>query len=283
MEDKKMKKQETKKKKMVKSKRVDFLVNLLTLIFSINLITCGLFDQSPWVWEIEGEKITLQDVEDAYEGYLFWWSVQFNTTPDELKKRIENIDEVAEQRELEILSQLKKEYFVRGDPERRQAPMFKKLLMMNLQANKTGFTDRDDISKKLDFMNKFFIYNLYMMESVKPNELEVSDAEATAHFDQLRRENPRYASIPLLKGQEMAKRQMLMQRLAVKQDKVFNQILEEYKIKQNPDVDVSEFWKKSEGKTSEEGSESTEDAAAKDEVETTDSKDDKAVETKESE
>ncbi len=203
------------------------------------MLGCHFFDNSPWVWEIEGDKVTLQDIEDAYEGYLFWWSVQFNTTPQQLKKRIKNLDQVEDPRELEVLSQLKKRYFVEGSPDGRQAPMFKKLLMINTQAEKSGFTDRDDIEKKLDFMNKFFIYNLYMMDQVKPDEIEVSESEATEHFDLLRKENPKYRTIPLLKGQQLAKRQLLMKKLVGRQDRILSNIMEEYKIKQNKEVDVA--------------------------------------------
>ena len=41
--------------------------------------------------------------------------------------------------------------------------------MINMEAEKSGFTDREDIEKKLEFMTRFFIYNLYMMDQVKPD------------------------------------------------------------------------------------------------------------------
>ena len=211
------------------------------IVVSVMGLSCNWFNDSPWVWDIEGERVTLQDIEDAYEGYLFWWSVQFNTTPGELKERIKNIDQVEDPRELEVLSQLKKEYFVEGSPDGRQSPMFKKLLMINMEAEKSGFTDREDIEKKLEFMTRFFIYNLYMMDQVKPDEIEVSDEEAIEHFDLLRKENPKYNTIPLLKGQELAKKQILMQKLVSRQDKIFNNIMEEYKIKQNKELDLSKI------------------------------------------
>ena len=89
------------------------------IVVAVMGLSCNWFDDSPWVWDIEGERVTLQDIEDAYEGYLFWWSVQFNTTPGELKERIKNIDQVEDPRELEVLSQLKKEYFVEGSARRK--------------------------------------------------------------------------------------------------------------------------------------------------------------------
>ncbi len=214
---------------------------LQILIFLMVVLGCNYFENSPWIWEIDDKKITLQDIEDAYEGYLFWWSVQFNTTPAQLKERIKNLDEVKDPRELEMLSQLKKEYFVKGSADGRQAPMFKKLLMVNMQARRSKFMDREDIQKKLDFMNKFFIYNLYMMDQVKPDEIEVSDSEAITHFDILRKENPKYRTISLLTGQKLAKRQLLMQKLIGRQDKILNNIMEEYRIKQNKKIDISKI------------------------------------------
>ena len=222
----------------------------ITIVAVILFISCNFFKDSPWVWDIEGEKITVQDIEDAYEGYLFWWAVQFNTTPEQIKKRLDNLDNVSDPRESEILSQLKKEYFVEGLPSRGQSPMFKKLVLVNLEAEKSGFMDREDIRKKLDFMNRFFIYNLYLMDKIKPGEMEISDEEAITHFDKLRKSDPRYRTITLLKGREMAKQQLLMQRLVTKQNKMFNDILEAYKIKQNPDFKIENLLSKEEDKAS---------------------------------
>ena len=212
------------------------------IIISVLFFTFNCKKKDVWVWEIENEKFTQSQIEDAYEGYLFWWALQFNTTPEKLKEQIATIDTIEDPRQKELLTQLKKDVFLNG--EEHSSPLAKKLLVVNIEAKKSNFLKREDIQKKLDFMNKFFIYNLYMMDQVKPNAIEISDTEALTKFEELRNSNPQYRSIPILKGQEMTKQQLFMQAIMTKQEKVINDIYEEYRIKNNPEFDMTKLIKK---------------------------------------
>ncbi len=220
---------------------------LIFLLSSIWNISCNLFDTSPWIWEIEGNKVTKKQVENSYEGYLFWWALQFNTTPEQLKEKIKTVDDLEEGKEKEVLSQLKKERFLMG--KGREAPILKKLILVNMQAEKSGFLEREDVRKKIDFMNQFFTYNLYMMDRVKPDEIEVTNAEAISHFEELRKNNPQYRSFPIVKGREAAKQQLFMQKVLGKQEKIFTNILEAYKIRQNPEIELAKILDSKEEET----------------------------------
>ena len=208
---------------------------ILCIIFSFN---CKKND--PWIWDIEGEKFTKKQIEDAYEGYLFWWALQFNTTPDKLKEQLADIDSVEDPRQKELLHQLKKETFLLGE-EGSASPLIKKLLVINIEAKKSDFLKREEIQKKLNFMNQFFIYNLYMMDNVKPDSIQISDSEALAKFEELRKSNPQYLSIPIVKGQEMTKQQLFMQTVMSKQEKLVNNLLESYAIKSNSEFKIEKL------------------------------------------
>ena len=66
--------------------------SVLPLFFCFLLGFCSWFQDDVWVWDVDGEKITKRQIEDAYEGYLFWWSLQLQATPEQLLERLKDID-----------------------------------------------------------------------------------------------------------------------------------------------------------------------------------------------
>ena len=125
------------------------ITGTIILVFTLTafLASCDFFGNGLWIWDIEGEKVTVDEMEDSYEGFLFWWALQFSTTPEQLKEKLENIDEMSNIREREVLSQLTKRSFIEGLPSRGQSPMLKKIILVNLEAKKSGFMDKEGIKK----------------------------------------------------------------------------------------------------------------------------------------
>ncbi len=209
----------------------------ILLFFFVMLVACNWFQDNEWVFDIEGKKITKQELEDAYEGYLFWWSLQLQASPDQLRKRIKDIDSLPNGREKDLYKQLTRQFFFHGDG--RQAPLYKKLILVNLEANNSGFLEKEDVQKRITFISQFFTYNLYMQDKVDINSIEIPEQDILVRLNILRRTNPQYSTLSLIKGKEVAKQQLLIERVGTKQEAIFNGIVESYKIKHNKDIDIA--------------------------------------------
>lgn len=152
-----------------------------------------------------------------------------------------NVDSVSDPQEKQLLSQLKREYFAEEGPDGKLA-LYKKMLLLNLEAKQSGFLEDKEIASKLRFMRDYFVYNLYLTKKLNINEISVSDKDALDYFKQARLSDPRLKQLPILKGKEMAKRQLVMQEALSKENKLVNKVLESYKIQQNPDFNFSTLF-----------------------------------------
>ncbi|MCS6971891.1 MAG: hypothetical protein N2Z22_06995 [Turneriella sp.] len=208
---------------------------LLLLAFA-----CG-SDQSPWLWKIEGKAITLKQLEDAYGGFAVLMKEQLQqrlgrVIPDqEFLELLEDPERSGNPQMAEILKTFGKDAF---------AEQYKDMLVLNMEAQKEGFTRRPDIKAKLEFLQKYFIANMYLFDQLKLQDIKVSDKEAFDAWEKAKREDPRLRTIPADQGLEMAKGRLVMAAAMEKQRTLLKDLMQKYRIETNKDFDIAEYVKK---------------------------------------
>ena len=184
-----------------------------------------------WLWKIDGQKVTAGQADDGYHSYLHMMAQQLQTEPDKLEGYVQN-PETAPSEIKQFVNQFTKESFLK---------QYKELLLTNIEAEKQGFTDKKEVKDQIKFIHNFYTANLYMMQLVDPAQIEVTDEEALAKFERLRKENPSFRSVPLSEGLPIMKRQVMMEKLTIRSADVMRKILESYRIEVNPDFDLKKY------------------------------------------
>lgn len=233
----------------------------ITLIWIALILafSCNGKDHSEWVWDIDGDKYTQNDLNAAYEGYLFMMKEQLQQatrsamTDKEFLKYVKDPESIENPQLRAMFAQLDKKVFL---------DQYQTILLMKKEAEKSGYLERKDVKNKLEFMHNYFLSNLYLMDKIKPQDISVSDDEALSLWDKIRKSDRRYAAVPILEGQRIAKQRILMQKMMEKNSQVNKNIRDKYKIETNEAaLETMVNSKKDEGKASDKNTNSEEESS----------------------
>ncbi len=196
---------------------------------------CTPGDSSPWIWQIEGKKITVTQLETAYDNFIDLMSMQLQVPVDQLKLMIANPEMGQTQRERMILANLNKEAY---------AEQYRTMILLNMEAEKSGFLDEPVNASKLEFFEQYFTANLFMNNSITSDNINVSDEEAMAYWEEVRKSNPQYRNVPIDEGINAARQQITQEKLFKKRQDMTKSILESYKIEKNKEFDLDGYFSK---------------------------------------
>ena len=118
------------------------------------------------------------------------------------------------------------------------------MLILNAEAQKDGFTKRADVKAKLEFLQKYFLANMYLFDQLKLQDIKINDAEALEEWQKAKKADKRLATVPLDQGLEMVKCQMVMKVAMEKQRTLMKNAKQKYRIDTNKDFDIAEYVKK---------------------------------------
>lgn len=212
---------------------------MVVLLLAALTVTCG-GDKSPWLWKIEGKSVSLRQLEDAYSGFGVLVKEQLQQRmgryiPDEeFKQLLEDPDRSGNPQLAEMFKSFGKDLF---------AEQYKDMLILNMEAQKDGFAKRPDVKAKLDFLQKYFLANMYLFDLLKLQDIKISDSEAYAAWEKAKREDARLRTVPVDQGLEMVKGRMVMAAAMEKQRSLMKMATEKYRIETNKDFDIAEYVK----------------------------------------
>ncbi|MFO1480297.1 MAG: hypothetical protein U1F40_08870 [Turneriella sp.] len=213
--------------------------SLVVLLLAAITVTCG-GDKSQWLWKIEGKSVSLRQLDEAYSGFGVLMKEQLQQRmgrfipEEEFKQLLEDPDRSGNPQLAEMFKSFGKDLF---------AEQYKDMLILNMEAQKDGFAKRADVKAKLDFLQKYFLANMYLFDSLKLQEIKVSDAEAYAAWEKAKREDARLRTIPVDQGLEMVKGRMVMAAAMEKQRTLMKNATQKYRIENNKDFDINEHVK----------------------------------------
>lgn len=197
-------------------------------------------DKSPWLWKIEGRAISLKQLDEAYSGFGVLMKEQLQQRmqrfipDDEFKQLLDDPDRTGNPQLAEMFKSFGRDVF---------AEQYKDMLILNMEAQKDGFTKRPDVKAKLDFLQKYFLANMYLFDQLKLQDIKISDAEAYAAWEKAKRDDPRLRTIPVDQGLEMVKGRMVMAAAMEKQRTLMKNATQKYRIETNKDFDIAEYVK----------------------------------------
>jgi len=197
-------------------------------------------DKTPWIWKIEGKSVTLKQLDSAYSGFGVLMKEQLQQTmgrfipEDEFAQLLEDPERSGNPQLTEMFKRFGKDQF---------AEQYKDMLILNMEAQKDGFAKRADIKAKLEFLQKYFTANMYLFDSLKLQDIKISDAEAYAAWEKAKREDARLRTIPVDQGLEMIKGRMVMGAAMEKQRTIMKNATQKYRIETNKDFDIAEHVK----------------------------------------
>jgi hypothetical protein len=212
---------------------------MVVLLLAALTVTCG-GDKSPWLWKIEGKSVSLRQLEEAYSGFGVLVKEQLQQRmgryiPDEeFKQLLEDPDRSGNPQLAEMFKSFGKDLF---------AEQYKDMLILNMEAQKDGFAKRPDVKAKLDFLQKYFLANMYLFDWLKLQDIKISDSEAYAAWEKAKREDARLRTVPVDQGLEMVKGRMVMAAAMEKQRSLMKMATEKYRIETNKDFDIAEYVK----------------------------------------
>ncbi|MBX3722341.1 MAG: hypothetical protein KF713_10930 [Turneriella sp.] len=216
-------------------------MRIIAALFGAALVavTCG-GDKSPWIWKIEGKTVTLKQLDEAYSGFGVLMKEQLQQRmgrfipEDEFKQLLEDPDKSGNPQLAEMFKSFGKDLF---------ADQYQDMLVLNMEAQKDGFAKRPDIKAKLDFLQKYFLANMYLFDSLKLQDIKISDAEAFAAWEKAKKEDPRLKTITIDQGLEMIKGRMVMAGAMEKQRNLMKVAKQKYRIDTNKDFDIAQHVK----------------------------------------
>ena len=202
-------------------------------------ITCG-GDKTPWLWKIEGKSISLKQLDEAYSGFGVLMKEQLQQRmgrfipEDEFKQLLEDPDRSGNPQLAEMFKSFGKDLF---------SEQYKDMLVLNMEAQKDGYAKRPEVKAKLEFLQKYFLANMYLFDQLKLQEIKISDAEAYAAWEKAKREDARLRTVPVDQGLEMIKGRMVMAAAMEKQRTLMKNATQKYRIETNKDFDIVEHVK----------------------------------------
>lgn len=212
---------------------------MVVLLLAAITVTCG-GDKSQWLWKIEGKSVSLRQLEEAYSGFGVLMKEQLQQRmgrfipEEEFRQLLEDPDRSGNPQLAEMFKSFGKDLF---------AEQYKDMMILNMEAQKDGFAKRADVKAKLDFLQKYFLANMYLFDSLKLQEIKISDSEAYAAWEKAKREDGRLRTIPVDQGLEMVKGRMVMAAAMEKQRTLMKNATQKYRIENNKDFDIAEHVK----------------------------------------
>lgn len=214
-------------------------LSAVALLMAIITVTCG-GDKTTWLWKIEGKSVSLKQLDEAYSGFGVLMKEQLQQRmgrfipEEEFKQLLEDPDRSGNPQLAEMFKSFGKDLF---------AEQYKDMLILNMEAQKDGFAKRADVKAKLEFLQKYFLANMYLFDSLKLQDIKISDAEAYAAWEKAKREDARLKTIPVDQGLEMIKGRMVMAAAMEKQRTLMKNATQKYRIENNKDFDIAEHVK----------------------------------------
>ena len=202
-------------------------LNSLIALVLFAMASCS-SDNSPWVFKIDGKKYTEAQLNSAHEAMLDFAQLQLGgmISREQIKEYIAAPEKVPDARMQQLFRGLQKNNFLET---------YKQLVLMESEAQKKGFSEQDDIKAILKMQHLQMLGQLYTFEKVNPNSIKISEAEATAYLEELRKQRPEVKSVPINRALELAKQQIMQQEIQKRQIKLRNEITESNQIIKNDD------------------------------------------------
>jgi hypothetical protein len=202
-------------------------LNSLIALVLFTMASCS-SDNSPWVFKIDGKKYTEAQLNSAHEAMLNFAQLQLGgmISREQIKEYIAAPEKVPDARMQQLFRGLQKNNFLET---------YKQLVLMESEAQKKGFSEQDDIKAILKMQHLQMLGQLYTFEKVNPNSIKISEAEATAYLEELRKQRPEVKSVPINRALELAKQQIMQQEIQKRQIKLRNEITESNQIIKNDD------------------------------------------------
>lgn len=223
------------------------ILTITTILSGFLFLGCE--NDSPLIESLNGEKITVERFESAYEASIETMSRMQNIEKKNLLEFIsKDIEEVPEQFQ-SLNYQFQKNNFYEN---------YRNMLMIKLAADKAGFTSRKDIKEILSQVEMQTVSQLYVQEQVE-KRIKITDEEAKAECERLRKQNAQLASIPIDKCLMLGKGNLKRERSKEVLPKVMERIKEGISIKHNDKFDLDAYLSSSKipGYDSEENSDET--------------------------
>lgn len=201
--------------------------------------SCG-GDKTPWLWKIEGKSVSLKQLDEAYSGFGVLMKEQLQqrmgrfVPEEEFKQLLEDPDRSGNPQLAEMFKSFGRDLF---------AEQYKDMLILNMEAQKDGYAKRHEVKVKLDFLQKYFLANMYLFDMLKLQEIKISDAEAYTAWEKAKKEDARLRTIPVDQGLEMIKGRMVMAGAMDKQRTLMKNATQKYRIEANKDFDIVDYVK----------------------------------------
>lgn len=209
------------------------------LLAGFILFACG-GDKTPWLWKIEGKSVSLKQLDEAYSGFGVLMKEQLQqrmgrfVPEEEFKQLLDDPDRSGNPQLAEMFKSFGRDLF---------AEQYKDMLILNMEAQKDGYSKRADVKAKLDFLQKYFLANMYLFDLLKLQDIKISDAEAYAAWEKAKKEDARLRTIPVDQGLEMIKGRMVMAGAMEKQRTLMKNATQKYRIETNKDFDIADYVK----------------------------------------
>lgn len=197
-------------------------------------------DKTPWLWKIEGRSVSLKQLDEAYSGFGVLMKEQLQqrmgrfVPEEEFKQLLEDPDRSGNPQLAEMFKSFGKDLF---------AEQYKDMLILNSEAQRDGYAKRPEVKAKLDFLQKYFLANMYLFDQLKLQEIKIGDAEAYAAWEKAKKEDARLRTIPVDQGLEMIKGRMVMAGAMEKQRTMMKNATQKYRIENNKDFDITDYVK----------------------------------------
>jgi hypothetical protein len=197
-------------------------------------------DKTPWIWKIEGKSVTLKQLDEAYSGFGVLMKEQLQQRmgrfipEDEFKQLLEDPDKSGNPQLAEMFKSFGKDLF---------AEQYQDMMILNMEAQKDGYAKKPEVKAKLEFLQKYFLANMYLFDQLKLQEMKISDKDAYEAWKKAKEKDPRLATVPVDQGLEMIKGQMVMANAMEKQRTVMKNAKQKYRIDTNKDFDLADHVK----------------------------------------
>lgn len=207
-------------------------ITCFLLLSSTTLLWQCSSDSSNWVFKIDGKKYTENDLNSAYNGLISLVEMQLGgtVTKEQLLEYIEAPEKASDPMMQQQLRGLQKENFLET---------YKQLILMQTEAEKSGFTDKKEVKSIMAMQNLQMLGNLYTFEKVDPASISISEADATSYLEELRKQRPEVKRIPITQALELAKQQIMQQEIQKRRLMLRTEITESNQIIKNDEFSWS--------------------------------------------
>lgn len=205
----------------------------IILVLSLFTLTNCDDDKSEVIETLDGEKSTVKKFEQTYETAIESMSRMQNIEKKNLMEIIsKDIDELDEQLK-PFNYQFQKKNFYEN---------YRNKMMIKLAADKSGFSNRQDIKNILKYVEMETIAQLYMQEQVE-KKIKITDEDAQEECKRLRDRDPRVKALTLDRCIQIGRGSLKQQESNTAIPKALERIKEGIAIKHNEKFDLEQYLK----------------------------------------